>query len=116
MGNQKKGDIRTYKTRVTENANKDFRGLTNYIELVNFQPLNSLKVGESIISVINQIFLNPFSFKECKYLPTKSKMYRQVLCLSWYIIYRIADDEIVILGIIHSARKPSQIKKLRSIK
>ena len=105
-----------FKIRISDNALINLIGITDFIEFENFQRENSIKVGKTILSEMDIISLNPYSFKECKYLPTKSKMYRQSLCLSWYIIFRITLDEIVILGIIHSARKPSQIKKLRSIK
>ncbi len=116
MGSKKTSNTKSYEIRVTENANKDFDEITDYIEFVNFQPSNAIMVGESIIFSISKILANPHSYKECKYLPTKIKMYRQTLCLSWNIFYRIRDYEIVILGILHTARKPSIIKKLRSVK
>ena len=105
-----------FKIRISDNALIDLIGITDFIEFENFQRENSIKVGKTILAEIDIISLNPYSFKECKYLPTKSKMYRQILCLSWSIIYRIIEDEIVVLGIVNSARKPSMIKKLRSVK
>ncbi len=105
-----------YKIRITDNTLINLIGITDFIEFENLQRENSIKVGKTIWAAIDDVSLNPYSFKECLYIPTKSKMYRQTLCLSWYIIFRITEDEIVVLGIIHSARKPSSIKKLRSIK
>ncbi len=36
--------------------------------------------------------------------------------MSWLIIFKVKDSDIVILGIIHSSRKPSRIKSLRKVK
>jgi hypothetical protein len=43
-------------------------------------------------------------------------MYRKAICLSWQIVFRIRKKQITVLGIIHSNRKRSYIKKLRKIK
>jgi len=70
-------------------------------------------VGDAIFKVIDRIAVNPFAFKECEELATKTKIYRKATCLSWLIIYKIAAPEIIILGIIHSSRKPANLKALK---
>ena len=44
-------------------------------------------------------FANP----ECRHIPTKSHMYRNIILDSHLIIYRITDKRIEVLDIIHSA-------------
>jgi hypothetical protein len=38
------------------------------------------------------------------------------VCMSWLIIYKVKANQIVILGNIHTSRKPSRIRSLRKIK
>jgi plasmid stabilization system protein ParE len=118
MGDKKKTTPKTYQVRISLNALQNIDEITGYIAFINQQPLNAIKVGDSIFETIGCIANNPFAFKECEEIPTKTKMYRRAHCLSWSIIYRmIKDCEIVILGIMHqSRRRPSRLGKLRKIK
>ena len=116
MDRQKKAAGKTYPVRLTTNAVQNIDEITGYIAFINHQPLNSIKVGDSIFETIEKIKSNPFAFKECEELPTKNRIYRRALCLSWLIIYKITPVEIIILGIIHQSRKTSKRKALRKIK
>jgi plasmid stabilization system protein ParE len=80
---------------------------------VKHQPLNAVLVGDKIFNTIFRIGKNPFAFRECPEIPTKNKIYRQAVCLSWLVIYKIDSLEIRILGIIHSGRKKSRIRNLK---
>jgi plasmid stabilization system protein ParE len=116
MGSQKEKAPPTYKVRVTENAQQDIDYITGYIAFINHQPLNAISVGDALFETIDRIGQNPLAFRECEEIPTVGKIYRKAVCKSWLIIYRIKVNEVVILGIINSARKPSRIKKLRGVK
>jgi plasmid stabilization system protein ParE len=116
MGKQKKTVAETYQVRISENALKNIDEITGYIAFINHEPLNAIKVGDKLIETIERIEINPLAFIECEDLQTKTKIYRRAVCLSWQIIYKITSSEIIILGIIHSSRKPSAIKPLRKIK
>jgi len=116
MGKQKKAARKAYQVRLSTYALQNIDEITGYITFINQQPINAIKVGDTIFKIIDKIATNPFSFKECEELPTKTKIYRRALCLSWLIIYKITATEIIILGIIHSSRKPSKLKALKKIK
>ncbi len=116
MGNKKKTIATAYKVIISNNAVLNIDEVTGYIAFVNHQPLNAIKVGDAIFDTIERIQNNPYAFKECEEIPTKTKMYRKATCHSWYIIYKIIGPNIIILGIIHASRKPTQIKSLRKIK
>jgi plasmid stabilization system protein ParE len=116
MGKQTKEIDKTYTVRLSFPAQQNIDEITGYIAFINQQPLNAIKVGDAFFTSIDKIALNPFAFKECAQLPTKTKMYRQASCYSWYIIYKITATEIVILGIIHQSRKPTRLKALRKVK
>ena len=115
MGKQKKATPTAYQLRISTNALKNIDEITGYIAFVNFQPLNAIKVGDAIFSVISRIAKNPLAFRECDEIPTMAKKYRRAVCLSWLIIYKIVQFGITILGVIHVSRKPSTIKSIRKV-
>ncbi len=116
MGRSEKTTSTTYQVRISVNALQNIEEITGYIAFVNQQPLNAIKVGDALFKTIDRIAINPSAFRECEELPTKTKMYRRAVCYSWLIIYRIKGLQIVILGVIHSSRRPAKRKALRKIK
>ena len=52
-----------------------------------------------------------YAYPECRYLATKSRMYRNIILDAHLIIYRITSRRIEVLDIVHSA---SSIRKIRS--
>lgn len=116
MGKSKKAVTETYHVSISENALRNMDEITGYIGFIDHDPLNAIKVGNRIIETIERIGLHPNAFQECSEIPTKNKRYRRAVCLSWHIIYKISGADIVILGILHTSRKPSAVKPLRKIK
>ncbi len=116
MGKSQKTPPVSRQVRISISALQNINEVTGYIAFVSQSPANAIKVGDAIFATIDRIERNPLAFKECEDLPTKSKMYRRALCYSWVIIYKITDTEIIVLGIIHGARRPSASKKLRQVK
>jgi len=116
MGNTKEKTPKTYSLRVTDNALQNINDITGYIAYIKHQPLNAIRVGDKILKTIVRIDKNPLAFRECEEIPTKNKIYRKAVCLSWLIIYKIKPTEIVILGIIHGSRRPTKIRSFRKIK
>jgi len=116
MGPQEKTTPKTYQVRISANAIQNLEEITGYIAFVNQQPLNAVKIGDALFKTMDRISYNPLAFRECEELPTKTKMYRRATCFSWLIIFKIKAEQVVILGIIHSSRRPSKIKVLRKIK
>ena len=107
---------KTYSLRIAENAFQNIDDITAYIAYIKQQPLNAIRVGDKIFETIECIENNPLAFRECEEIPTKNKMYRKAVCMSWFIIYKLKTTEIVILGIIHVSRRTSRIRSLRKIK
>lgn len=111
MGRSKK--TIKYRVSVSALALQNIIEITGYISFVKHQPINAVRVGDKIYETIERIAKNPYAFPECRENPTQNKIFRQAVCYKWLIIYKIYPDEIVILGIIHSSRKPSTIKTLK---
>jgi plasmid stabilization system protein ParE len=115
MAKPKEKTPKPYQVRVTENAQQDIDYITGYIAFINHQPLNAIRVGDALFETIDRIRQNPLAFRECEEILTAGKIYRKAVCQSWLILYKIKPAEVIILGVIHSARKPSRINKLRKI-
>jgi plasmid stabilization system protein ParE len=116
MGKKEKAVTETSQVRILNGAFHDIDQIADFIANNNQQPLNAVKVTETIFETINKIGQNPLAYRECEQLPTKTKIYRRAVCLSWIIIYKITRPKIVIPGVIHGSRNPSNIRKLRKVK
>jgi plasmid stabilization system protein ParE len=116
MGNSKAGASKGRLLRVSENAYHNLEEITSYIAYVQHQPINAIRVGDKLFKTFTRIGKNPFMFSECEEIPTKTKIYRKAVCMSWLIIFRIKVTEIVIIGIVYGGRRLSRIKKMRKIK
>jgi plasmid stabilization system protein ParE len=81
------------KIRILEAAFSDIDEITDFIAFINQQPLNAIKVADALFEAIDRIGRTPFAFKECPYIQTKTKLYRQAVCLSWLIIYKVTATE-----------------------
>jgi plasmid stabilization system protein ParE len=115
MGRAKEETPKTYSLRVTEHALRNIDDITGHIAYIRHEPLNAIHVGDEIVNTIDRIEKSPLAFRECEEIPTKNKIYRKAVCLSWLIIYKIKPAEIVILGIIHGHRRSSRIRNLRKV-
>jgi len=116
MGSTKEKTPKTYSIRVTENALQNIDEITGYIAFIKHQPLNAIRVGDKIFETIDRIEQNPLAFRECEEIQTKTKIYRKAVCMSWLVIYKIKDSEVVVLGIIHGSRRVSKIRSLKKAK
>ena len=56
------------------------------------------------------------AYPECRHLATKSQIYRNIILDSHLIIYRITDERIEVLDIIHSASSIRKIRNIRNIR
>jgi toxin ParE1/3/4 len=79
--------------------------------------LNQAELYEKEIwKLVDNLTYNYLLFPECRYLQTKSKIYRWIILDSHFIIYRLTNSEVQVLRIIHAKRSVSAIKSARGIK
>lgn len=117
MGQTKKATpAPRYEVSVSVNALQNIREITGYIAFVQQQPMNAIRVGDAIDATIQRIAQTPTAFKEVAEMPTVSRMYRRAVCLSWSIVFRIKNEEVLILGIVHTASRSSKLRVLRKVK
>ena len=74
-----------------------------------FQAERYLHKLEEALNTLHEYYL---VYPECRHIPTKSRMYRNIILDAHIIIYRITDKCIEVLDIIHAA---SSIRKIRGI-
>ena len=55
-------------------------------------------------------------YPECRHLATKSHMYRNIILDAHLILYRITNERIEVLDIIHSASSIHKIRDVRKIR
>ncbi len=116
MGKEKEDASKTYRLRTTDHVYQNIDDITNYIAIKKREPQSAIDVANRLIKAIKKIPLNPYGHRECEEIPTKRKMYRKALCMSWWIVYRIKNDEIVVLGVVSCSCYKSKIRSLRKIK
>jgi plasmid stabilization system protein ParE len=56
------------------------------------------------------------AYPECRHLATKSRMYRNIILDAHLIIYRITNERIEVLDIIHSSSSIDKIQATRKIR
>ena len=54
-------------------------------------------------------------YPECRHLETKNRKYRNIILNAHLIIYRITDERIEVLDIIHAASSIRKIREVRKI-
>ena len=92
---------------------KDGRDIAKYIR--DDSEKNANKFIQEVDKMLDNIKMNPKGFPPEPNLPTKRNLYRFALVMkSWKIVYKVSNKLLVFLGIIHSARHPKEIKKLRT--
>jgi plasmid stabilization system protein ParE len=67
---------------------------------------------EEVIETLSDFYM---AYPECRHLATKSRMYRNIILDSHLIIYRITNQRIEVLDILHSASNIGKIRNTRKI-
>ena len=78
-----------------------------------FQAERYMQKIEKVIDALPTLYL---THPECRHIPTKSRMYRNIILGAHLIIYRITAERIEVLDIVHGASSISKIRKVRKIR
>ncbi|MHA4741837.1 type II toxin-antitoxin system RelE/ParE family toxin [Dyadobacter sp. MSC1_007] len=71
---------------------------------------------EELYSRINSLSSDYHLHPICRFIPSKTGMYRNLAHGKYLVIYRVRAERIEVLNIIHSSRSPSKIRAARKIK
>jgi toxin ParE1/3/4 len=108
-------ETKELQVKLSQEFNVDLDDIFQY-GIETFGIKQAEKYENEIWQLIESLSHNYLLFPECRYLPTKSKIYRWIILDAHHIIYRVTNSEIQILRILHSKRRITQIKTSKKIR
>ena len=95
-------DIRQLKVAVSEQYSDDLKNVFQY-GLETFGYSGAILFYDNIEKLVANLEFEYFMYPECRFLVTKSKVYRNIILESYLIIYRITSFRIEVLRVFHSS-------------
>jgi plasmid stabilization system protein ParE len=114
MDKKAQGFGKNYSVNISRNAQEHLVDIEIFIAFKKEQPWNAIKVIDDFYKTFEAIKKNPWVFVKCKILPHKNNIYRQAKCHKWTIIFKIIDNNILILAIIHGANQSTSYNDLKT--
>ncbi len=108
-------DIERKEVKVSSLFNADLINVFEYGEETFGYTAAKVFIGEiyNFVWNLDRMYL---AHPECRFIPTKSKMYRNIVLGSYLIIYRITDVRIEVLRVINSKIAVKNIRSTRSLR
>ena len=87
---------------VSEQYHNDIKNVFQYgYETFGFA--SAMLFHENMERIVNNLDVEYYMYPECRFLRTKSKMYRNIILESYLIIYRITKSRVEVLRVFHSS-------------
>ena len=80
-----------------------------------FGYIQAYKYFNTISQLVEKLYTDYTYYPECRHLATKSRIYRNIILDAHLILYRITNECIEVLDIIHSASSIGKIRYTRKI-
>lgn len=93
-----------------------YKELENELEFIakNYSKDYAIKFAFEFIQQIELLTTEYLTFPENRYLPTKNKLYRNIIWKkNYWIIYKIKPTSIEILSLFHTKRNPKVVRKFK---
>ena len=85
--------------------------------VITFGERQANQYEESVKSIIKRLNVDFYMYPECRFLKTKSQIYRNIIFESHIIIYRITIDRIEVLRMFHSSFcKATNVRSAKKVK
>jgi plasmid stabilization system protein ParE len=108
-------DIERKEVKVSALFNADLINVFEYGEETFGYNAAKVFIGE-IFNFVWNLDSMYLAHPECRFIPTKSKMYRNIILGTYLIIYRITPKRIEVLRVINSKITVKNIRAARSVK
>jgi plasmid stabilization system protein ParE len=108
-------EIERKEVKISEQFDRDIIALYTFGEKV-FGTIAAKSFIADIYSRIWSLDSMYLLHAKCRHLPTKNKIYRNIILGSYLIIYRITTEHVEVLRILHSHSSIRKIKSSRQIK
>jgi|GEM_PF-919546 plasmid stabilization system protein ParE len=79
----------------------------------NYSVRYSEKFRLAFFEQIITILPNPLKYPECRFLPTKRKMYRNIIWQNYLIVYKVKKAVIEVLILFHTKQRPAKLKAIK---
>ena len=109
-------DTRQLPVVVSDQYHGDLKNVFHYgVDTFGFTA--ALLFNENIERIVNNLGLEYYMYPECRFIVTKTRMYRNIILESYLIIYRITNNRVEVLRIFHSSIcTVSRIREIRKFK
>jgi len=102
-----------FKIRISNFASDNLEQIHFYISKIELRPIVANQVVRAIqTKILDSIPNYPFRYPECPARRTSGKIYRQAMVKNYKIIFRIDQEVISIIGVVHASRSKEYIKKI----
>jgi toxin ParE1/3/4 len=108
-------EIERKEVRISEQFDHDIISIYRYGEDV-FGPIAAKSFIDDLYSKVWSLENLYLLHVECRHLPTKNKIYRNIIIGSYLVIYRITTEHVEVLRILHSHSSIRKIKLSRNTK
>ena len=82
----------------------------------NFGYAQSCKYFNILSHLVEKLATDYTQHPECRYLATKNRVYRNIILDAHLVIYRVTNECIEVLDVIHSASSIGKIRSVRKIR
>ena len=103
------------KPYITSREFRESRKIVYGYSLESFGYLQAERYREKIGKALSMLPRYYNLFPECRHIPTKSRMYRNIILDAHLIIYRITPQRIEVLDIVYAASSIGKIRSTRRI-
>jgi plasmid stabilization system protein ParE len=79
-----------------------------YADNYSLEAAERLRIG--FTHEVLKILPNPYIYPECRFLPTKTQIYRNIVWNNYLIIYKIKKESVEVLSLFHTKQKPSKLR------
>jgi len=81
-----------------------------------FGEVQAVRYRQKIMNAVETLSVYYSSYPPCRHIPTKTHKYRNIILDAHLLIYRVTNERIEVLDIVHQASSISKIRKVRSIR
>ena len=104
------------KPYITADEFDESRGNTYDYTIETFGYAQAEIYDEKIQQAIDSLPRWHMLYPECRHIPTKNRIYRNIVLDAHLIIYRITEHRIEVLDIVHSASSIGKIRGIRKVR
>ncbi len=102
-----------YKVIIPPSAKESLKEIVDYIKLDSPSAAKSVRI--KLLELAKSLSVSPERFSKEVFLKSLNGNYRSVVLWHYKIVYKVQENEVLILRFIHTSRDPEEIKKLDSL-